>query len=212
MATGSVNRLAMHRKEYFDHVALNWDCEVTGERLECLNNIIKELRIKSGDYVLDIGSGTGILLPFLIPAVGGKGKVIVLDFSQEMVKQAKAKDFSAVVDYVRADVTAIPLSDSRIDLAICNSVFPHFGNKAKALEEMARVIRHDGRLVICHTVSRETINRLHQSIGGIVANDFLPDESELREMAEQAGLKITRYEDRPKRYLVIAGRMAPDPG
>ena len=30
----------MHRNEYFDHLALNWDREVTGEMLECLNNII----------------------------------------------------------------------------------------------------------------------------------------------------------------------------
>jgi hypothetical protein len=46
MATDSVVRIAMHRQKYFDQLALNWDREVTRERLECLNNIIGELNIK----------------------------------------------------------------------------------------------------------------------------------------------------------------------
>jgi len=50
------------------------------------------------------------------------------------------------------------------------------------------------------------INQLHQSIGGIVANDYLPDEYQLREQAGQAGLKITHFEDSAERYLVIAER------
>jgi hypothetical protein len=52
------------------------------------------------------------------------------------------------------------------------------------------------------------INQLHQSIGGAVANDLLPDEFELREMMKQARLKITHFENRPERYLVIAEKSA----
>ena len=46
MATDSVGRLAMHRQEYFAQLALNWDREITGERLECRNNIIEELNTR----------------------------------------------------------------------------------------------------------------------------------------------------------------------
>jgi hypothetical protein len=63
-------------------------------------------------------------------------------------------------------------------------------------------------MVICHTMSREMLNRLHQSVGGIVANDLLPDEFELRALTKQAELKITRFEDNPERYLVIAEKSA----
>ena len=55
-------------------------------------------------------------------------------------------------------------------------------------------------------MSREMINQLHQSIGGVVANDLLPDESRLRELLEQSTFAITLFEDNPKRYLVIAER------
>jgi len=198
----------MQLQEYFDQLAPTWDKELTQERLKRLDNIVKELGIKPGYYVLDIGSGTGVLLPFLIAELGDEGKIVALDFSVEMLVQAQAKNFPPIVGLAQADVLAIPLVDNSVDLAICNSAFPHFDDKVKALKEIARVLRNHGRLVICHTMSRETLNQLHQSIGGIVASDLLPDELQLRGLIKQAGLKITHFEDRPERYLVIAEKSA----
>ena len=204
MAASSASRLAMQLKEYFDQLAPTWDKELTRERLNSLGNIVKELGIELGWHVLDIGSGTGVLLPFLIAELGDKGKVVALDFSAEMLVQAQAKNFPAIVDFAQADVFAIPLANNALDLAICNSAFPHFGDKVKALAEIARVLKNKGRLVICHTMGREILNQLHQSIGGAVANDLLPDELQVRQIIRQVGLKITRFEDNPQRYLVIA--------
>jgi ubiquinone/menaquinone biosynthesis C-methylase UbiE len=204
MAANSASRLAMQLQEYFDQLAPTWDKELTRERLKCLGKIVKELGIKPGYYVLDIGSGTGILLPFLIAELGDEGKIVALDFSAEMLGQAKAKNFPPIVGFAQADVLAIPLADNSVDMAICNSVFPHFTNKAKALKEIARVLKNNGRLVICHTMSRAMINQLHQSAGGVIANDLLPDESQLRRLIKQAGFRVTHFEDSPERYLVIA--------
>jgi ubiquinone/menaquinone biosynthesis C-methylase UbiE len=198
----------MQLQEYFDQLAPTWDKELTQERLKSLSNIVKELGIKPGYHVLDIGSGTGVLLPFLIAELGDEGKIVALDFSEEMLGQAKAKNFPPIVHFAQADVLAIPLADNSVDLAICNSAFPHFDDKARALKEIARVLRSNGRLVICHTMSRAMINQLHQSIGGAVANDLLPDEFQLRGLITQAGLKVTYFEDGPERYLVIAEKSA----
>ena len=208
MAANAVSRIAMQLQEYFDQLAPTWDKELTPERLKCLGNIVRELGIEPGYYVLDIGSGTGVLLPFLIAEVGDEGKIVALDFSAEMLVQAQAKNFPPIVRFAQADVLAIPLADSSVDVAICNSAFPHFNDKVNALKEIARVLRNNGRMVICHTMSREMLNRLHQSIGGIVASDLLPDEIQLRELINQAGLKLTHFEDSPERYLVIAEKSA----
>jgi len=204
MAASSVNRLDMQLQEYFDQRAPTWDKEFTPDRLKRLGNIVKELGIKPGYYVLDIGSGTGVLLPFLVSEVGDQGRIVALDFSADMLIQAQTKNFPPVVGLAQADVLTIPLSDSSMDLALCNSAFPHFSDKARALKEIARVLRTNGRLVICHTMSREMLNLFHQSIGGIVAGDLLPDETQLRKLIKQAGLTVTHFEDGPERYLVIA--------
>ncbi|MGQ9546683.1 MAG: class I SAM-dependent methyltransferase [Dehalococcoidia bacterium] len=204
MAASSAGSLAMKVREYFDQLAPTWDEELTPEKLKCLGNIVQELSIKPGCCVLDAGSGTGVLLPFVIAQLGGEGKIVALDFSAEMLGRAKAKNFPPIVSFAQANIVAIPLADNCVDLAICNSAFPHFDDKAKALKEIARVLKYYGRLVICHTMGRKMVNQLHQSIGGVIANDLLPDESELKELINSVGLKTTHFEDNPGRYLVIA--------
>jgi ubiquinone/menaquinone biosynthesis C-methylase UbiE len=194
----------MQPKRYFDQLARTWDQELPPERLNCLSRIIEELDIRPGCHVLDIGSGTGVLVPFLAAKLGSEGRIIALDLSMEMLVQAQAKDFPPVVAFAQADVITIPLADDSMDLAMCNSAFPHFGDKGKALKEIARALRANGRVVICHTMSRQALNRLHQCIGGMVADDLLPDESQIRRLVEQARLQITHFEDGPERYLVIA--------
>src|SRR3972149_9751546 len=97
MAAMAVSRLAMKLQEYFDQLAPTWDEELTPERLQCLGNIVKELGIEPGYYVLDIGSGTGILLPFLIAEMGDEGRIVALDLSAEMLVQAQAKNFPPMV-------------------------------------------------------------------------------------------------------------------
>ncbi len=194
----------MQLQKYFDQLASTWDKELTQETLDCLNNIVKDLDIKPGYCVLDIGSGTGVLLPFLIAELGGEGKIIALDFSAEMLAQGKAKNSLPIVYFVQADCMAIPMADDSINLAICNSVFPHFDDKVGAVKEIARVLRNNGRLVICHTMSRKMINQLHKSIGGVVSHHLLPFEFQLKKLMKQAGLRVIHFEDGPGRYLVIA--------
>jgi ubiquinone/menaquinone biosynthesis C-methylase UbiE len=194
----------MQLQEYFDQLAPIWDEKLSPEKITRLSDTIKELGVKPGYGVLDVGSGTGVLLPFLAAGVGNEGRIIALDFSEEMLVQARVRNSSSIVDFVQADGMAVPLADGSVDLALCNGVFPHFSDQGRALKEMARVLRNNGRLVISHTMGREMINQLHQSIRGAVANDLLPDEVRLRELLNQAGLYITYFEDRPERYLVIA--------
>lgn len=212
MATKLRARAAVQLQEYFDQLACHWDREVSLAGLECLNHIVRELDLRPGSRVLDVGCGTGILLPFLVEAVGARGRIAALDFSRNMLLEARAKGFQPIVSLVQADVTDLPLVDGFADTVICNSAFPHFGDKEEALKEMARVLRDDGRLVICHTASRDRINQLHQSIGGAVGADLLPDEAELVELTEHSGLRIVYLEDKPTRYLAIARKASQLPG
>ncbi|MFU8796439.1 MAG: class I SAM-dependent methyltransferase [Dehalococcoidia bacterium] len=197
----------MELRDYFDELALTWDDLVTEETMGRIAGIIDRLDIRPRCRVLDVGSGTGILLPFLGSSMRDEGTIVAIDISAEMLRQGKHKAFTSIVDFAQADAMAIPLADASVDIAICYSVFPHFYDKVRALTEMARVLKENGALVICHTMSRAMINDLHQNIGGIVADHSLPDESELRKQAAQAGLRITHFEDRAEQYLVIAEKV-----
>ena len=63
-----------------------------------------------------------------------------------------------------------------------------------------------GRLVICHANSRQAVNEIHRAIGGVVANDTIPPEGEMRRLFCEAGLDESVMRDEPDRYLALACR------
>lgn len=203
---------AQHRRQFFDQAAAEWDALEVEETLIRLREIVAGLDIVPGAAVLDVGCGTGILFPLLLEAMNGAGRVVGLDISGEMLRQAQAKGYP--VEYVQGDAENLPLRDEAFDWAICNAVFPHFPHKLRALGEICRVLRRPepaerragGRLVICHTASHQAINEFHRSVGGVVAHDTIPDEGEMLRLLQEAGLVEAQVRDEPDRYLALARR------
>lgn len=190
-------------REYFNQKAAEWDSLLSEETIQCLKTIIKELAIKPGSTILDVGTGTGVLLPFLVEATGQDGKVVALDIAEEMLARAKAKNMENV-EYVLGDITCTPFDGNTFDEVICNSCFPHVIDKPRALKEMARLLKPGGRLVICHPMSREAVNELHRSIGGVVGNDLLPDDEEMQSLCRQAGLVQVNITNTHEKYVLTA--------
>jgi len=136
--------------------------------------------------------------------VGPDGCIVGLDISGEMLRRAKAKGHP--VECIQGDAQSLPIQDSTFDWVICNAVFPHFTDKLRALREIHRVLKEGGRLVVCHTASREAVNEIHRSIGGVVAYDTIPPNDEMRRLLSEAGLDRAVVRDGPDRYLVLACR------
>ena len=196
----------MNHREYFNQLAGKWDRMTSQETRSRLPKMIKDLGIKAGDIILDVGGGTGILLPLLYEVASNNGKIILLDIAEEMLKRARNNSQPSNVHYVQADVAAIPLAGETFDFVICYSCFPHFPDKAKAMAEMARVLRNSGRLVILHTASRCEINELHKSMGDVIGKDIIPDKATMRKMLLKSGLKPIQVRDEAHRYLAIAAK------
>jgi ubiquinone/menaquinone biosynthesis C-methylase UbiE len=194
----------MNHRQFFDEAAAEWDALEVEETHTRLREIVAGLGIEPGNTVLDVGTGTGVLVPLLLEATAGEGQIVALDFSGEMLRRAQAKRHP--VAYVQGDAQRLPFPAETFDWVICNAAFPHFPDKQRALSEASRVIREGGRLVICHTASRQTINEFHRSVGGVVAHDTIPDEKVMRQMLREAGLGEARVWDEPDRYLALGRR------
>jgi len=195
---------AQHRQQFFDRAAADWDALEVDETHVRLREIVAGLNIAPGATVLDVGCGTGVLLPLLRESMNGDGHVVALDFSGEMLKRALGKGQPAV--YVQGEAESLPLPEGVFDWVFCNAVFPHFADKLCALAEISRVLRAGGRLVICHAFSRQAINEFHRSTGGVVAHDAIPDGEEMLHLLREAGLVETQVRDEPDRYLALACR------
>jgi SAM-dependent methyltransferase len=114
----------MNHREYFNQLAGKWDRMTSQETRSRLPELIKDLGIKAGDTILDVGGGTGILLPLLYEVAGNKSKIISLDIAEEMLKRARDNSHPSNIHYIHADVAAIPLANETFDLVNDSVVAP----------------------------------------------------------------------------------------
>lgn len=187
-------------RSYFNEKAGIWDetiAERDGVKLEAMAG---RLRIVPGSTVLDVGTGTGVFIPYLMRAVKRQGRLVALDVAEEMLKKANAKRFEGNIDYVQGNAAGLPLRSEKFEYVVCYSSFPHFEDKQISLHEAFRVLKGGGRLTICHTSSRREINDIHRQISA-VANDVIPAEDEMRKLLAQAGFAQIEVEDNSDTYF-----------
>ncbi len=189
-------------KEYFDRHASSWDEMLTyNERTSELVELVSWFGLAEGDWILDVGTGTGILLPWISRAIGPRGMLIGFDFSFKMLEMAKLREYLGEKILLTATADSIPLRSDLFDRIICFSAFPHFPNKAKALVEMVRVLKSGGGLFIAHLKSVEELNQFHRHLGGPVAHDLLPHPERIRSLMTESGLWDISIINQPGKFL-----------
>lgn len=115
---------------------------------------LKMANIKNGEKVLDIGFGTGWVLERMIPLVGEQHITHGLDYSQGMKKVSldnlKKKNLETCVELVTANIKNMPYPDSSFDVVFVSFLLDLLPQEdiVKALHEMKRVLKHDGRVII----------------------------------------------------------------
>jgi ubiquinone/menaquinone biosynthesis C-methylase UbiE len=196
---------------FFNRRASTWDESIDAETLGKSIKIAESLDIKPGGRVLDVGCGTGILLPRLLEAVGDEGFVWALDIAEEMLREARRKYRRPNLNFLRCDIAGTPFPERLFDLVVCHNCFPHFVDKEGAVLEMFRILAPAGRVVISHTESREAVNERHRRMGGVVGGDVLPGEDAMRRLLQKAGFRDVHIRDDGDGYLVRAARPALSP-
>ncbi len=190
--------------EFFDKVADNWDSYVTPETLLRAEKLLDKVPINSGDTIIDIGSGTGILVPYLMNRLQNRGILIELDISSKMLRIGMGKYSNEHLYWLTADGHFLPIINNSVDVVICYGIFPHFTNKEKAIKDIARVLKQKGYMAICHSKSSKEINNIHKNIGGVVEHHTIPEFSLVKELFDSSGLHITHFQDSEEGYLLIA--------
>lgn len=190
----------MNHEIFFDKLASNWD-DMAKIDWQKLNYIVERFELKANQSILDIGTGTGVLIPQLREKIGMNGQLAVVDISGEMLAAARKK-FGSIADFFQANVISLPSEANRFDQVICYSAFPHFPDKEAALEEMARVVKAGGHITIAHASGRSKLNNFHRSLNNFVSSDLLPDDEELINIGQKIGLTAWFCENNEEYYII----------
>jgi ubiquinone/menaquinone biosynthesis C-methylase UbiE len=193
-------------RDYFNSKADIWDANAAEKDTSKLNRMAERLGLQSGSVVLDVGTGTGIFLPYLLKCIGDDGKIVAMDIAGDMLAKAAAKNPGRNIEYLNADIMDVPLEGEMFDAVVSYSSFPHFEDKLKSLAEMSRVLKPGGRVYICHTSSRAHLNEIHSEIP-LMTVDLLPDADEMRQLLLGAGFISVVVEEDDESYF--AGAVKP---
>ena len=200
------NGKVLMTKAYFNQQAHIWDEKIAEKDTAKLERIANCLTIEPSATILDVGTGTGIFLPYLLSRVGTAGKIIAIDHAEKMLLKAKAKNFVGNINFLCGDVSAIPLADEYCDAVVCYSSLPHFPDKLKAMLEIKRILKKGGRVFICHSSGRAHINAIHRQIP-TVQNDLLPDAIEMMTLLTNAGFTEIKVEDKIDSYFACGRKV-----
>ena len=85
-------------KTYFNEKAAIWDETIAEKNVAKLEEMAKWLDIEPGSTVLDVGTGTGVFVPFILRKIGRNGRLVCLDLAEEMLKRAQAKGFEGNIE------------------------------------------------------------------------------------------------------------------
>src|SRR5262245_48976631 len=143
-----VSRRRAKAEAFFDQQAESWDAlraqlldQAAG--LWALVPLIPRAR-----RVADIGTGTGGMLPLLSEIAES---IVAVDLSKEMPSRTRPRTKSLGLDnveFLKADLSDLPLDDACVDAAFATLVLHHAPNPAAAVREMTRILRPGGSLVV----------------------------------------------------------------
>ncbi len=136
-------------KRFFDCWAGSYDHFIFGWWMRYIQReVVEKMVLTANSGILDIGCGTGFTLLELSTLVK-KGKLTGIDLSAAMIDQARKK-LQGITNatVVQAEVEKIPFKSNSFDYVISTEAFHHFPNPQKALKEMKRVLKNQGRIII----------------------------------------------------------------
>lgn len=187
-------------------MASTWDQRYYSPHLaRWLTEVVPTWGLHPGDHILDVGTGTGLLIPFLRHVIGASGTITAIDYAEHMIQICRSKyGHLANVMIELHDIEVLDLPSTSFDAITCFGVFPHLDQKALALANFYRVLKSGGQLIIAHALSRAEIQAHHQNTESTIASDVLPTASEMRQLLYSTGFGDISIHDDCGRYLCLS--------
>lgn len=178
----SCNSLDISKKIGYEDKEIKSVPEGSNLGLGC-GNPVAMASLKSGETVLDLGSGAGFDCFLAANKVGANGKVIGVDMTPEMIEKAREnakKSNYTNVEFRLGEIENLPVADNSVDIVISNCVINLSTDKEKVFKETFRVLKPNGRMMISDIILLKKLpNSVKKSVEayiGCIAGAIMKDE------------------------------------
>jgi SAM-dependent methyltransferase len=192
------------RRQHFNDLAAEWDHLPDPPNPERVRDFVRCSDASGASRILDVGCGTGILMPHLQALYCAASCFVELDLAEHMLKVNAAKYPGTRISRICADAESLPFVNACFDLILCFGIFPHFENKTAALGQMFSALRSGGIWCLGHLMGSRELNAFHSRLSGPVSGDSLPSTEVLAEMLRKMGVKDISTEENSDWYFVRA--------
>jgi SAM-dependent methyltransferase len=201
MLPEEAKRIADHQRHRFNELVDVFDQPQPLEVLARLGEIVSSAGLRSGEVVLDVGTGVGVLIPLIQsyrPAA-----VLACDLAEKMLRRVQEK-YPAVRTY-HSDIASLDLASASLDVIFMNGMYGNIADKPAACRNAARMLRSGGRLVVSHPEGRAFIDQLRASSDLFI--ESFPTREEFEVLLEPLGFEVITYRDESKLYLMVARKI-----
>ena len=123
----------------------------TAAYLGVVRNLLEEAQLQPGETVIEVGCGTGVLDRWLARHTGGANRIVGVDISPFLLREAAAlvrrDGLERVIQFKEGTAEALPFPDSTFDVAMSSTVI-QWADAPRMLGEMVRVIKPGGRVAV----------------------------------------------------------------
>lgn len=186
---------------FFDRLSKTWDQNEVLSTPEKIGRILSFTGIKAGMEILDLGTGTGVLIPYLADLVGETGRIKAVDISEGMIAKAKEKfQHLKNISFVKKDFESEDIA-GKFDIIFLYCVYPHLHSPEITLKKLIKSnLKTRGRIIIAFPCDESFINNIHKEKKA--ESDLLPSAPELVERFRSWGLNASTLKYNPDMYII----------
>ena len=198
ISDNEVKRIDKLQSEYFSKYMHLFDPPLPDGVPERLEKIVRSASISVSDVVLDIGTGTGILIPLILKY--GPALIYANDLSEKMLKSVRER--YPGVRTLHEDIRDLELPDRTIDVIFINACYPNIVDKHGSFTNIRRITKTGSRVVISHPMGSAFINFLQEKVP-FPLDGFPENQTVAKSLFEPYGFKVSGFVDEDKLYILV---------